>query len=71
MPLKTPKLNITNYHGQWLALHPKTDKVLGHGKTLEAAEKMAQQKGITKPAFFPVPRDKGIWIGSPLFVKQR
>lgn len=68
---KIPTLDITNYHGQWLALKPGTDKVVGHGKTLEAAEEIARQHGVSKPAFFRVPRDKGIWIGSPQIVQQK
>ena len=43
------------YKGLWVALSSDEKKVLGKGKTVKAAVKEAQQKGVQTPYLFKVP----------------
>lgn len=49
--------NVAKYKGQWVAFRPGTNKVVGSGPTLPAAEKKATERGVRNPEFYRVPRN--------------
>jgi len=51
------------YKGLWVALLKDEVTVVGHGKTLQAAQKMALKKGYDHPIFTRVPPNFGPMIG--------
>ncbi|HEV7224230.1 MAG TPA: DUF5678 domain-containing protein [Pirellulales bacterium] len=59
-----PRLDLTAYRGQWVALDPKTNRVVGHAVSLEDAERAGVQKGIAKPLLFFVPISDGYFVGT-------
>lgn len=62
-PVRSPRLDVSRYRGQWLALHPETHEVVGHGPTLKDAQKRAAKKGILHPALYPVPKSDAYFVG--------
>ena len=51
------------YKGKWVALLDDEVTVVGHGKTLQAAKKMALKKGYDHPIFTHMPPHLGPVIG--------
>ena len=62
LPKPLKPINLTKYKGQWLALDPDTHEVVGHGRSLRAAERQAAAKGLTRPVFFGVPESDGYYV---------
>ena len=48
---------MSAYRGQWVALHPETYKVLGHGPTPEIATRSVQAGKTEHPLLYLVPMD--------------
>jgi hypothetical protein len=57
-----PVLDVANYRGQWLALHPTTHKIVAAGRTLKAAAKAARAKGVADPIFHGVPKSDAFFV---------
>jgi len=51
------------YKGLWVALLKDEVTVVGHGKTLQAAKKMALKKGFDHPILTHMPKHLGPIIG--------
>lgn len=58
-----PRLDLTAYQGQWVALDPKTHAVLSHDLSLKRAEELAVQRGVPKPLLLPVAKSNGYFVG--------
>jgi hypothetical protein len=61
-PLKP--LELDKYRGEWIALDPATNEVLGHGASLNEAERQAAQQGIEQPTLYRVPETDAFFVGS-------
>ncbi len=59
-----PRVDLTAYRGEWVALDPKTNRVAGHAVSVQAAEQMAIQQGIAKPLLVSVPVSDGYFVGA-------
>lgn len=57
------ELDLEKYRGEWVALEPKTRRVLGHGPTLAVAERQAVERGVKRPLLMPVMQSEGFFIG--------
>ncbi len=60
---RLPVINEAKYRGEWVALDPKTYKVVGHSKSIRAATAAAKKKGIESPVLHGVPKSDGYFIG--------
>jgi len=58
-----PRIDLTAYRGQWVALDPKTNRVVGHAVSMRAAEQSAERQGISKPLLVSVPASDGFFVG--------
>ena len=47
--------HLKPYEGQWVALSPDDQRVVGHGATLAEAAKQAVDQGCPQPIFEKVP----------------
>lgn len=56
-------LDGDQYAGQWVALEPGTDNVVGYGGTLIVAEHLAKQAGFDEPEFYRVPTSDAYFVG--------
>jgi hypothetical protein len=61
--VKSPVLNVARYRGQWVAVHPRTYKVVGHGSTPMEAEKTAADYKRVKPLIYYVPKTDAFFVG--------
>lgn len=64
MKIKTVDLSKTlkKYSNQWLALDPKSMKVVATGKTPKTALEKARDKGYKQPTLTKAPKDYGAYI---------
>lgn len=60
---RPPVFNSNKYRGQWVALHPSTERVVGSGPTLAAAKREAVKHGVRNPTLYPVPKSDAYFIG--------
>jgi hypothetical protein len=58
-----PRIDLTAYGGQWVALDPATNRVVGHAVSLQDAEQTAVQQGVLKPLLVSVPASDGFFVG--------
>lgn len=58
-----PRLDLTAYRGQWVALDPKTNRVVGHAVSLPDAEHAAAKNGVAKPLLLSVPTSNAYFVG--------
>lgn len=62
--MKASRLNLRRYRGQWVALDPRTHRVLAHHAALQIAEREAVKRGTKKPLLLPVPKSDAFFVGS-------
>jgi len=62
-PGNVPRLDLTPYRGEWIALNPKTQQVVSHATSIRDAEQAALESGVTKPLLFSVPESDAFFIG--------
>lgn len=55
-----PVLDVSAFRGKWIAVDPRTYKVLGHGDSPEQATQDAPEKSI----LYLVPRSDAFFVGS-------
>jgi hypothetical protein len=60
---RRPRLNVSGFHGQWVALDPKTYKVIGHGASLEEARQSTPSVARLEPLLYFVPRSDAFFVG--------
>ena len=53
---KTPRLDLSRYRGEWVAIHPTTHTVVSHHESFREAERAAKAAGLARPLLVPVPR---------------
>ncbi len=63
MQQKQPAINESRYRGKWIALDPKTYRVVSHSTSLKKAEENARKKGINHPLMHSVPKSDAVFIG--------
>lgn len=61
--MKVPRLNLHRYRGQWVALDPRTHRVIAHDITLQVAERDAVMRGTQKPLLLSVPKSDTFFVG--------
>ncbi len=61
--VRSPRLNVSGFRGQWVALHPTTYKVIGHGASLEEARQSTPGIGRLEPLLHFVPRSDAYFVG--------
>ena len=58
-----PVLDVSKFVGEWIAFHPKTYKIVGHGASPdEAMESAPQLKGV-EPVLYFVPTSDAFFVG--------
>ena len=62
-PTQTPRLDVTQYRGQWVALHPETKQVVSHDPSLKAAKQKAVKRGVPRPVLYAVPQSDAYFVG--------
>jgi hypothetical protein len=60
---RTPILDVTGFEGQWVAINPKTLKVLGHGPSPDEAIASAGTVNGVEPGLYYVPKSDAFFIG--------
>jgi hypothetical protein len=53
---------LRGYSSEWVALEPKTSKVVAAGKTPKNVIEKARKKGVESPVLTKVPKDYGTYI---------
>jgi hypothetical protein len=61
--MKPIRLNLDPYRGEWVALDPKTNRVVSHNTSLKAAEEAAVRRGVRRPLMMPVPESDAYFVG--------
>lgn len=59
---KLPCLKIDRYRGQWVAIDPKTNKIVSSAVSLREAETKALGRGVRRP-IMPVPESDAFFVG--------
>jgi hypothetical protein len=60
---RRPCLNVSRFRGLWVALHPRTYKVIGHGASLEEARQSTPGVARLEPLLYFVPRSDAYFVG--------
>lgn len=60
---KPPRLDLTAYRGQWVAIDPKTQKIIASEMSLRAVEQKALRHGIEHPVLLAVPETDAFFVG--------
>lgn len=60
---KRPCLDVSNYRGEWIAIHPTTYKIIGHGASLEAARQSTPDLARIEPVLYFVPKSDAYFVG--------
>ncbi|MBI4022005.1 MAG: hypothetical protein HY372_01485 [Candidatus Andersenbacteria bacterium] len=60
---KRPRIDETKYRGQWVALDPRTYRVVSHDPVFKKARARAKRRGIERPLMHGVPKSDGYFIG--------
>jgi len=62
-PTKSIRLDVDAYRGEWVALDPKTNRVVSHNPSLKLATRDAQRRGVQRPLMLPVPESDAFFVG--------
>lgn len=52
-------LTSEKYKNKWVALEPKSEKIVGVGKTAKIAYEQSQKKGVKEPVLTRIPKNYG------------
>lgn len=61
--LRCPQIDVDPYRGEWIAMDPKSYRVISHDKSLEQAASAAEQAGYDDPVFMRVPKTDAYFMG--------
>jgi hypothetical protein len=61
---KCPRLDVRQYVGRWISLHPETHEVVADGASLKEARDGAIMKGVERPLLMMVPASEGYFVGA-------
>jgi hypothetical protein len=61
--VRRPRLDVSAFRGEWIAVHPKTYKVIGHGASLEEARQNTPSVAQLEPLLYFVPRSDAFFVG--------
>lgn len=56
-------LDVTAFRGQWVALHPTTYKIIGHGASFEEARQSSPSITRLEPLLYFVPESDAYFLG--------
>jgi hypothetical protein len=56
-------LDLDPYRGEWIALDPKTHRVVSHNSSLKVAKRVALSRGVPSPLMMPVPESDAYFVG--------
>ena len=62
-PTKPPRLDVSRYRGEWVALHPKTNRVISHHSSFKTAKQAAHKRGVDRPVLYAVPKSDAYFVG--------
>lgn len=62
LPIR-PRIDVSAFRGEWIALDPETYKILGHGPSLEEARRNTPNLHVMEPLMHFVPRSDAFFIG--------
>lgn len=64
MKIKVQDLSksLRGYSNKWIALKPRTSKVVAVGNNLKIVIKKAREGGVDSPVLTRVPKDYGVYI---------
>jgi hypothetical protein len=60
---KTPRIDLSPYRGEWVAIHPRTQVVVSHDPSCKEAERAAIAAGVKRPLLVPVPNSSAFFVG--------
>ena len=60
---RRPQIDVAEFRGQWVALHPETYKVIGHGASLEVARQSTPALARLEPVLYFVPKSDAFFVG--------
>lgn len=60
---RQPCLDVTDFPGQWVAVHPRTYKIIGHGASLEEARQSTPNLARLEPVLYYVPESNAFFVG--------
>jgi hypothetical protein len=62
-PQESPRIDVREYAGRWVALHPESRAVIADGATLKETREAAFKTGVRRPLLMMVPRSNGYFAG--------
>ena len=60
---RRPQIDVAEFRGEWVALHPRSYKVIGHGASLEDARQSTPGLARLEPVLYFVPRSDAFFVG--------
>ncbi|HEV3005845.1 MAG TPA: hypothetical protein VGX78_15370, partial [Pirellulales bacterium] len=61
--VRRPRLEVSAFRGEWVALDPKTYEVIGHGPSLEKARQSTPNITQLEPVLYFVPKSDAFFVG--------
>jgi hypothetical protein len=58
-----PRLGVSAFRGESVAVHPRTYKVIGHGASLEEARQSTPNVAQLEPVLYFVPKSDAFFVG--------
>lgn len=62
-PEELPRLDVSGYLGEWIALDPETYAVVAHDRSLQTVRDQAREKGVDRPLLYRAPESKAAILG--------
>lgn len=60
---KPPRLDLTAHKGQWVAIDPKTQRIVASELSLRAVEQKAIKRGVEHPVLLSVAETDAFFVG--------
>lgn len=61
---RRPRIDVTRYAGQWVAVDPITYAVAGHDRSPKQAGQAARKAGVSEPLLLFVPTSDAYFVGA-------
>jgi len=58
-----PPIDVSSFRGEWVALHPETHEIVGHGDGPATALRSISAKNF-EPVLFFVPKSDAFFVGT-------
>jgi hypothetical protein len=63
---KLPAIDEDKYRGEWIAIDPKTRRIVAHDMSLHKALETARRRGVEDPLMHGVPESDGYFVGQSI-----